>query len=202
VSSGDVELPFGAPPHAATAKITVVSTVFMLALSHASRPVSNAVMQLFVVRHAAAEGSEPGPAGAARELTDAGRTKLRRAVRGLASLDIRFDSVLTSPWKRAAQTAKLLAPIAAAPPIATELLTQSPGASLLALLAQQPETAAVVGHEPWLGELVAWLAFGDSKHGDALLIKKGGVLWLEGTPVPGGMQLRASLPPKVLRALG
>jgi phosphohistidine phosphatase len=202
MSPGDVELPFGAPPHAATAKITVVSTVFMLALSHASRPVSNAVMQLFVVRHAAAEGSEPGSAGAARELTDAGRTKLRRAVRGLAALEIRFDSVLTSPWKRAAQTARLLEPIAAAPPIATELLTQSPGASLLALLAQQPETAAVVGHEPWLGELVAWLAFGDSKHGDALLIKKGGVLWLEGTPVPGGMQLRASLPPKVLRALG
>ena len=196
-----MELPFGAPPHAATAKITV-STVFMLALSHASRPVSNVAMQLFVVRHAAAEGSEPGPAGAARELTDAARTKLRRAVRGLAALDIRFDSVLTSPWKRAAQTAKLLEPIAAAPPIATELLTQSPSAPLLALLAEHPETTAVVGHEPWLGELVAWLAFGDSKHGDALLIKKGGVLWLEGTPVPGGMQLRASLPPRVLRALG
>jgi phosphohistidine phosphatase len=173
----------------------------MLALSHASRPVSNVAMQLFVVRHAAAEGSEPGPAGAERKLTDAGRTKLRRAVRGLAALDIRFDRILTSPWKRAAQTAKLLEPIAAAPPITTELLTRSPGAPLLALLAEHPETTAVVGHEPWLGELVAWLAFGDSKHGDALLIKKGGVLWLEGTPVPGGMQLRASLPPRVLRAL-
>src|ERR1044071_3561689 len=117
-SSGDVE-PFGAPPHAATARITSVSTVCMLALSHASRPVSNAAMQLFVVRHAAAEGSEPGPAGASRELTDAGRAKLRRAVRGLAALEIRFDHVLTSPWKRAAQTAKLLEPIAAAHPITT-----------------------------------------------------------------------------------
>jgi phosphohistidine phosphatase len=174
----------------------------MLALSHASRPVSNAAMQLFVVRHAAAEGSEPGPAGAARELTEAGKSKLRRAVRGLAALDLRFDCVLTSPWKRAAQTAKLLAPIAAAAPITTDLLTQSPGTALLALLAEHQETTAVVGHEPWLSELVAWLAFGDARHGEALVLKKGGVLWLDGTPVPGGMQLRASLPPKVLRALG
>lgn len=159
-------------------------------------------MQLFVVRHAAAEGSEPGPEGAARELTEAGKTKLRRAVRGLGALEIRFDSVLTSPWKRALQTAKLLAPIAAAAPITTELLTQSPGTALLNLIAEHPETTAVVGHEPWLGELVAWLTFGDARHGDSMLIKKGGVLWLDGTPVPGGMQLRASLPPKVLRAIG
>jgi len=59
----------------------------------------------------------------------------------------------------------------------------------------------VVGHEPWLGELAAWLAFGDAKHGDALVVKKAGVLWLEGTAVPGGMQLRASIPPKLLRAI-
>jgi phosphohistidine phosphatase len=58
-----------------------------------------------------------------------------------------------------------------------------------------------VGHEPWLGELVAWLAFGDTRFGEALVIKKAGVLWLEGTAVPGGMQLRASMPPKLLRAL-
>jgi phosphohistidine phosphatase len=158
-------------------------------------------MQLFVVRHAAAEGSEPGTAGAARVLTEAGRDKLRRAVRGLRALDIRFERILTSPWKRAAQTAKLLEPVASGPPIATELLTQSPSPELLALIAEGGETTAVVGHEPWLGELAAWLAFGDPRHGEALQIKKAGVVWLDGTPVPGGMHLRALLPPKILRAL-
>lgn len=154
-----------------------------------------------MIRHAVAEDSEPGGDDTARALTERGKAKLRRAVRGLAAMEIRFDRVLTSPWKRAAQTAKLLAPIAREPPIATELLTQRPRADLLALISERNDITAVVGHEPWLGELVAWLAFGDTRFGDALVIKKSGVLWLEGTAVPGGMHLRASIPPRLLRAL-
>lgn len=158
-------------------------------------------MNLFVIRHAVAEDPGAGIDDAARELTDAGKVKLRQAVRGLRALDIRFQRVLTSPWKRAVQTARQLEPISVEPPAATDLLTQTPRAELLALIAERNETTAVVGHEPWLGELVAWLAFGDSRHGDALIIKKCGVLWLEGTAVPGGMQIRAAIPPRLLRAL-
>jgi phosphohistidine phosphatase len=158
-------------------------------------------MQLYVIRHAVAEDVGPGTEDAERELTCAGKTKLRQAVRGLRALDIRFERILTSPWKRAAQTARRLQSLAAGPPIATELLTQPPRAELLALIAERGETTAVVGHEPWLGELAAWLAFGDTRHGEALIIKKCGVLWLEGTAVPGGMQLRAAIPPKLLRAM-
>ena len=159
------------------------------------------VMQLFVIRHAVAEDAEPGGDSAACALTDAGKAKLRQVVRGLRALEIRFERVLTSPWKRAAQTAKLLHPIANDAPISTELLTQPPRAEILALIGERSETTAVVGHEPWLGELVAWLAFGDTRYGEALMIKKAGVLWLDGSAVPGGMQLRASMPPKLLRAL-
>ncbi|HEY6177610.1 MAG TPA: histidine phosphatase family protein [Kofleriaceae bacterium] len=158
-------------------------------------------MQLFVIRHALAEDVGPGVDDPARELTDNGRTKLRRVVRGLRALDIRFERILTSPWKRAAQTARQLEAIAASEPLVTELLTQPPRAELLALIAERSEATAVVGHEPWLGELAAWLAFGDTRHGDALIVKKCGVLWLEGTAVPGGMQIRAAIPPRVLRAI-
>jgi phosphohistidine phosphatase len=158
-------------------------------------------MQLFVIRHAVAEDAEPGGDSTARALTGAGKAKLRRVVRGLRALEIRFERVLTSPWKRAAQTAKLLAPITDAAPLTTELLTQPPRAELLTLIGQRNETTAIVGHEPWLGELVAWLAFGDTKYGDAIAIKKSGVLWLAGTAVPGGMQLQAAIPPKLLRAV-
>jgi phosphohistidine phosphatase len=158
-------------------------------------------MHLFAIRHAVAEDVGPHVDDAERELTDTGRTKLRQAVRGLRTLDIRFERVLTSPWKRAVQTARQLAPIASSEPVVTELLTQTPRAELLALISEGGATTAVVGHEPWLGELAAWLAFGDTKHGDALLIKKAGVLWLDGTAVPGGMQLRAAIPPKLLRAI-
>jgi phosphohistidine phosphatase len=158
-------------------------------------------MQLFVIRHAVAEDVGPGIEDTARELTDAGKAKLRRAVRGLRALEIRFERILTSPWKRAVQTARQLESIAAGPPVVTDLLTQPPRAELLALIAEGGKTTAVVGHEPWLGELAAWLAFGDTRHGDALIIKKGGVLWLEGTAVPGGMQVRAAIPPRLLRSI-
>jgi phosphohistidine phosphatase len=158
-------------------------------------------MHLFVIRHAVAEDVGPGVDDTARALTEAGRAKLRRAVRGLRALDVRFERILTSPWKRAVQTARQLEAIAASPPVATDLLTQPPRAELLALIAEGGETTAVVGHEPWLGELAAWLAFGDTRHGDALIIKKCGVLWLDGTAVPGGMQVRAAIPPRLLRAI-
>jgi len=60
-------------------------------------------------------------------------------------------------------------------------------------------TVAVVGHEPWLGELIALLAFGDTRHGEVIPLKKGGIAWLDGDAIPGGAILRALLPPRLLR---
>lgn len=157
-------------------------------------------MQLYVIRHAIAEVAEPTGDDASRDLTGAGIKKMRRVVKGLRALDISFERVLTSPWLRAAHTARLLAPVCDTLPIVTDLLCQSPRAELLAMVAEDPVDTALVGHEPWLGELVAWLAFGDTRHGEALSFKKGGMVWLEGSAVPGGMTLRAFLPPKFARA--
>lgn len=158
-------------------------------------------MHLYVVRHGIAEPTQPGGDDASRALTPEGERKLRRAVRGLRELDVSFDRVLTSPWTRARRTAELLEPVSEAPFVTTEALCQPPRPELLALIAETGDVVAAVGHEPWLGELIAWLAFGDPKHGDAILLKKGGVAWLDGAAVPGGMKLRAIYPPKLLRAL-
>ncbi len=157
-------------------------------------------MHLYVIRHAIAEDAAPEQDDAARELTDDGVRKLKQVVKGLRALDITFDRVLTSPWARARHTAELLAPLCDDDPIATDLLAQTPRAELLAMIAEVPGETAVVGHEPWLGELVAWLAFGDTRHGEALVLKKAGLVWLEGTAVPGGMSVRAIVPPAMLRA--
>ena len=157
-------------------------------------------MQLFVIRHAIAEDALPEQDDASRELTDDGIRKLRQVVKGLRALDISFDRVLTSPKIRAIQTAERLAPITDGELIVTELLNQGPHAELLAMIAERNEDTAVVGHEPWLGELVAWLAFGDTRHGEAIQLKKAGVVWLDGSAVPGGMTLRALLPPRVIRS--
>lgn len=159
-------------------------------------------MQLFVIRHAIAEDAAPGQDDASRDLTEDGARKLKKVVRGLRALDISFDRIVTSPWLRATKTAAALAPLCDELPVITDLLTQSPRAELLAMIAEKSDLTCVVGHEPWLGELVAWLAFGDTRHGEALQLKKGGAAWLEGSSVPGGMMLRALLPPTVLRAAG
>ncbi|MDQ3339808.1 MAG: phosphohistidine phosphatase SixA [Myxococcota bacterium] len=156
-------------------------------------------MQLFVIRHGIAEDAIPGQDDASRELTNDGARKLKKIVKGLRRLPVDFDRILTSPWRRAAQTAIALQSLCEEPPLSTDLLAQSPKSELLALIAEMNETTAVVGHEPWLGELVAWLAFGDTRHGEALQLKKGGVVWMEGSCVPGGMTLRALLPPSVSR---
>ena len=158
-------------------------------------------MQLYVIRHAAAEAAKPGQDDASRDLTEAGERKFRAEVKGLRAIGWAFDRVLTSPWLRAKRTAELLKPISDEDPIETPLLTDSPSRELLAMLAEKAAPCvAVVGHEPWLSELVQWLVLADP-HRDALVLKKGGIAWLEGEPVPGAMKLRALIPPKLLRAL-
>ena len=164
-------------------------------------------MHLYVVRHAIAEDARPGQDDAERRLTGEGERKFRKVVSGFRELDVSFARVLTSPWLRARRTAELLSPVSDSDPIETDLLAKTPSDELLALLAEMtgpPEQAgltAVVGHEPWLGELIAWLVFGDRKLGDSITLKKGSIAWLVGSAVPGGMELRALLPPKMLRAL-
>jgi phosphohistidine phosphatase len=162
-------------------------------------------MDLFVVRHAVAEDHAPDGDDAGRPLTKDGARRFRAVRRGLATQDVRFARILHSPWTRAAATAALLRKLVDDDRrIATELLCQAPRAELLALIAEDGGggATAVVGHEPWLGELVAWLAFGDTRHGEAIPLKKGGVVHLTGRAVPGGMKLVAVMPPKLLRQLG
>jgi phosphohistidine phosphatase len=158
-------------------------------------------MQLFVIRHAIAEDRRPGLDDADRALTPEGVRKMKQVVRGLRELDIELARVLTSPWTRARETAKLLAPVSDSTPITTELLCQAPRAELLAMIAEHDEITGVVGHEPWLGELVAWLAFGDTRRGEALDLKKGSVVELAGSVIPGGMRVREILQPRALRRL-
>ena len=74
-----------------------------------------------------------------------------------------------------------------------------PDEDLLASI--EGDAVALVGHEPWMSELLAWLVTGDSYATGSHVMKKGGVAWLRGEPLPGGMELRALIPPKVFREL-
>lgn len=158
-------------------------------------------MELFLVRHAIAEPRDDRRLDADRALTAEGRDKMNKGVRGLARLDVELDRIAHSPWLRAAQTAELLRPLtrSGAPIVATDELARGPRDALWPDLLG--DRVAVVGHEPWMGELCAWLVLGDRTRGASFGFKKGGVAWLEGDPRPGGCVLRAYLPPRVLRRL-
>jgi phosphohistidine phosphatase len=157
-------------------------------------------MQLFLIRHAAAAPRSRAGSDAQRPLTLQGRRRWELAVRGLQSLGVRFDTVLHSPWLRAVETAALLAPLVDGELAASAELAHAPTPELFAKL--DAERVALVGHQPWLGELAGLLLFGEPRAGGRLVLKKGSVAWLEGDSRAGGMSLVALMPPRWLRRAG
>jgi phosphohistidine phosphatase len=164
-------------------------------------------MEVLLIRHAIAVPDDAAPSDAERALTREGSKRFRQVVRSLERLGLGLDHVFHSPWLRAVQTAELLEPVLADELgrvlHATPLLTDTPGEALLGLAQGLPGDARVgfVGHEPWMGELLALLVTGATAHAARMPFKKGGVAWLSGDPRPGGMTLQAMLPPSVLRRI-
>lgn len=157
-------------------------------------------MELLVIRHAIAVPGSMILADAERPLTPQGRARFTQAVMGLQRLGVRCDRLYHSPWLRAVETAALLEPVLAGEVVCSPALARPPSQALLEAIVG--ERVALVGHQPWVGELVTWLTTGTPPDGREFAFKRGGVAWLEGRPKPGRMVLRAFLPPKVLRALG
>ena len=157
-------------------------------------------MELFVIRHAIAVPGSMLLVDADRPLSPKGRKRFSQAVLGLQCLKVRFDRLYHSPWRRAVETAELLAPVLESKAVCSPALARAPSQDLLDALVGA--RVALVGHEPWMGELVAWLTTGTLSDGSVFAFKRGGIAWLEGQPQPGRMVLQAFLPPKVLRELG
>jgi phosphohistidine phosphatase len=162
-------------------------------------------MEVLLIRHAIAVARDTGLSDAERALTWDGSKRFRQIVRGLERLGLTLDRAFHSPWLRSVQSAELLEPLLADELgrvlQETPLLAESPGEPLLALASDLPADARVgfVGHEPWMSELLALLVTGGTEHAERMTFKKGGVAWLAGDLRPGGMTLRAMLPPCVLR---
>jgi phosphohistidine phosphatase len=154
-------------------------------------------VELYLVRHAIAVDAVPGQSDDSRPLSKEGVEKFQRCVQGLGKLGVELDQLYFSPKLRTVQTAELLGPLLVGEAQATPWLAQPPGEQLLGLLSG--ERIALVGHEPWIGELCAWLMTG--QRGLAFPFKKGGVAHLSGTPRPGQMRLGSFLPPAVMRSI-
>lgn len=143
-----------------------------------------------------------------RPLTDEGVRKMGEVAAGLLSQVESLALLASSPYKRARQTADI---VAAAYPGATraETVALTPEETPLNfarwLAAQSARThegvIAAVGHEPHLGDLAAWLIGSDA---GGIVFKKGGAALIEVDDAPraGSGVLRWLLTPGQLRGLG
>src|SRR4030095_7417135 len=129
-------------------------------------------MELFVIRHAIAVPGSMRLADADRPLSPKGRKRFSEAVLGLQCLKVGFDRLYHSPWLRAVETAELLAPVLDGKAVSSPALARAPSQDLLDAL--DGRRVALVGHEPWMGELVAWLTTGAPPPGRAVSVKSGG----------------------------
>lgn len=144
-------------------------------------------MDLFVIRHGIAVPKGDLRHDPSRELTPHGRRELAHVRQGLKALGIRFDAIYTSPWKRALQTTDVLHTLCKADPIVTDELTRRPREKLLRHL--DGDSVAVVGHEPWLTQLIAWCCTGSVRGASSYTLEKAGVAHLTGKPHPGRFML-------------
>jgi phosphohistidine phosphatase len=142
-------------------------------------------MRLVVVRHAIAEDREAFARShkddAGRPLTADGRRKMERAALGLKQVVPELDLLAASPYKRAVDTAEIIAKAYGAATV-ERVVELAPGAGVdrvVGWLAGQASrgTIAVVGHEPDLSQLVCALLAG--ANGPFLELRKGAACLLE-----------------------
>jgi len=165
-------------------------------------------MECILFRHGLAVDREKWDgADNLRPLTIKGADKTRQAAAGLLDLDVAPSHILTSPFLRARETAKLVREaleFRQEVQVCDELLPTAPPDKLLVLLNSLPQDASVicVGHEPHLGEAAGLILFGEPVPG--LSLKKAGACFLsfDGPPKAGKGILRWWLPPSQLRSLG
>jgi phosphohistidine phosphatase len=165
-------------------------------------------MKLLLIRHAIAEQREDfartGKDDGERPLTDEGRKKMKQAARGLYKLVPEIDLLATSPLTRAAQTGAIVDSVyGGLKEVEIEQLAPAaaPADFLRWLRPRKEDVIAVVGHEPGIGRIFAWLLTGADRR--IFSFRKGGVclLDLSGEVAAGAAVLAWALTPGQLRDL-
>jgi phosphohistidine phosphatase len=138
-------------------------------------------MEIYILRHGVAEDGQPGQPDSERALTPDGRKKLRNILRTAAAAGVAPSLILTSPYKRALQTAQLAAeildykgellrtkalePAAAPKTVWDEIRVHKDEAQIL-----------LAGHEPLFSRLTAYLLGSPNLQVD---FKKGAIACVE-----------------------
>lgn len=152
-------------------------------------PLGDNHMKLLIVRHGQAgdreEFARTGQPDELRPLTEAGAREMTEVASALHRLVPKIDTLATSPFVRARQTAEEIAREYDIPIVETDALEpDSPFEKFesWARRSARGDATAIVGHEPHLSGLAAWLI---GRSGDARLeLKKGGACLLEFDALP------------------
>ena len=163
---------------------------------------------IYLVRHAIAGAAAAGMSDSDRALTSEGEWKMRHAAAGLKRLDVTPDVVLSSPLRRAADTAAVVVDVLA-PKVAVETYPPlAPGHEaadvVKGLRPYRTATALVlVGHEPDVGRLASYLLTGSADLAQ-LPFKKGAVaaVGVDTLPPRAAGELLWFMTSKQLRAIG
>ena len=161
---------------------------------------------LYIVRHGlAVEPGTPGMTDDERPLTAKGERRMRQIGRGLRTLDVKLDRIVTSPLPRARATAEIIADALDARGVLESSNVLQAGTSAATvhrwLRERTEERLMIVGHNPTLSDLLSLLVLGstqplicDMKKGAvAALGQKGGARDL--------YELLWIAPPRLIRGL-
>jgi phosphohistidine phosphatase len=119
-------------------------------------------MELYLLRHGIAEDAAPGGRDADRALTAEGKKKLRELLRVAAGADVRPSMIVTSPYRRARETAVIAAKALGYKDELLEANALVPHAHIHELweevkIHRQESQLLLVSHEPLLSMAAAFL---------------------------------------------
>ena len=116
-------------------------------------------MTIFILRHGKAEPRRSKIADAARDLTGKGRRDVRVVLERARDAGMRVDVVLTSPLRRAVESAAIAMETLDPQPRLIETNSLRPNQPATKVWEKLPEanTLLLVGHEPQLSSIVVFL---------------------------------------------
>ena len=163
-------------------------------------------MDLFILRHGdAGRRSAVFKDDSKRPLTLDGKKEIEEISKGLLSLGIEFDYIFSSPLLRSKQTAEIVFNNLKCKNQLSELDELKPEGSKLQLYKKlsnlkQESSVLIVGHEPYLSELVGEAVSGGNSRID---LKKAGLIRIRTTAFIPKIQgeLRWLLTPKHLKRI-
>lgn len=138
-------------------------------------------MDIFLLRHA--DAVEVGRMGVTRDqdrpLTERGVKKLKKVAQVLLSMEVSFDTILSSPYVRAKETAEIIGEAMECRSrikLTPNLVVDAGPAELVKEINEdhsRSRTVLLIGHEPQLVSLASVLISG--RHDVSIRLKKGGL---------------------------